>query len=234
MSHEIRTPLNAIMGYAQILRRKPGLPVDERAAVNTIEASGDHLLTLIDSVLDFSKIEAGRMELQAVDFDLTQLIQEVAAMFQGRCQEKGLQWRVEWTDQSPRSKVQGPKSEAESEAEGEFTAEDAKIAAQESGKELTTDHTDSTDEGKTGNTSYPCPSVSSVVKSSEASPRSLRLTSELVSIPVHADEGKLRQVLINLLGNAVKFTEHGEVVLRIERSHQSSASGGGASLITDH
>jgi len=36
MSHEIRTPLNAILGYAQILRRKPGLPEDEFTAVKTM------------------------------------------------------------------------------------------------------------------------------------------------------------------------------------------------------
>ena len=64
--------------------------------VETVENSGRHLLALINDILDVSKIEAGRMELQNINFDLTALIEGLSVMFQFRCEQKGLTWRVEW------------------------------------------------------------------------------------------------------------------------------------------
>ena len=101
MSHEIRTPMNAIIGYAQILQRDPELAGTQRHGVETIHRSGDHLLRLINDVLDISRIEAGRMELNPIDFDLHALLATLGVMFELRCKEKGLEWRLEGAGSGP-------------------------------------------------------------------------------------------------------------------------------------
>ncbi|NQZ07738.1 MAG: response regulator [Algicola sp.] len=135
VSHEIRTPLNAVLGYTQMLEREPGLAEQYKQKVRIIDRSGHHLLGLINDILDISKMQANAMTLHPVDFELVDLVEGIAVMFDGRCEEKRLKWHfINQTD---------------------------------------------------------------------------------VSIAVHGDQGKLRQILINLLGNAVKFTSEGTVTLTL-------------------
>ena len=135
MSHELRTPLNAILGFTQLLLHEPNLTPVQQESLNTINRSGDHLLTLINDILDLSKIEAGRITLQESEFDLHHLLINVGEMFSLRVKTKGLVFRLAPEPNTPRF--------------------------------------------------------------------------------IHSDESKLRQILINLLGNAIKFTPRGSITLTI-------------------
>ena len=94
MSHEIRTPLNAVLGYAQLLESDETLTPQQRQSIRTIDASGSHLLGIINDVMDLSKIETGHEELRITIFDLRVLVQELATMFELQCSRKGVDWQV--------------------------------------------------------------------------------------------------------------------------------------------
>jgi signal transduction histidine kinase len=95
MSHELRTPLNAVLGYTQLLKRSTNLTSQQRASLDTIQQSGEHLLTLINDLLDLAKIEAGKFELVETAVDLLDFLRRIADILRVRAEQKGLSFSFE-------------------------------------------------------------------------------------------------------------------------------------------
>jgi len=144
ISHEIRTPMNAILGFAD-LGTHLDLPPKPRDYFNKIGRAGQNLLGLIDDVLDFSKIESGKLQLEAVPYNLSDVLSQIADLFSWRAAEKGLELLV-------------------------WAVPDVPL--------------------------------------------------QLVGDPL-----RLSQVLVNLVGNALKFTASGQVVLRVELAGEAPVEG---------
>jgi PAS domain S-box-containing protein len=79
MSHEIRTPMNAVIGMSSLLWDTP-LTAEQREYVSIVRDSGQHLLSLLNSILDLSKIESGKLELEALPFSIRTLVDEVLSI----------------------------------------------------------------------------------------------------------------------------------------------------------
>ncbi len=89
MSHEIRTPMNGIIGMARILEYEP-LNDKSREYVQTIQASGDTLLNVVNGILDFANIESGKISLAKTAFDPSAAAREALDRFAEALRTKSL------------------------------------------------------------------------------------------------------------------------------------------------
>ena len=134
MSHEIRTPMSAIIGFSEL-----GLRKETSSEINTylkyINTASTSLLGILQDILDFSKLEVGRVTVEALPFNLNDVLDTISILFTGAAKQKGL---------------------------------------------------------------------------------NLTITSDsLIPCKISGDKLRLQQVLVNLIGNAIKFTEQGSVTLDV-------------------
>ena len=94
MSHEIRTPMNGILGMAEVLSHSPLAPA-QREMVDTICASGDALLSIINDILDLARIEAGKLALDIKPFVPATLAARVTALHAVTARRKDLDFDIQ-------------------------------------------------------------------------------------------------------------------------------------------
>jgi len=103
MSHEIRTPLNAVMGISQLMMDSP-LNNEQKSMLNTMNNSGNLLLTVVNDILDYSKIESDKLQLENTSFDMKEVIVDVINLMSSTAKKKHLQLEYQ-CDETPRQQM---------------------------------------------------------------------------------------------------------------------------------
>jgi signal transduction histidine kinase/CheY-like chemotaxis protein len=138
MSHEIRTPLNAIIGMSDLMSETK-LTNEQGRYVSVFKKAGDALLSLVNDILDLSKIEANQLVLEAIPFNVLELIEEVAEIYALQASDKNIE----------------------------------------------------------------------IIPSIDTSVNVYRI----------GDPGRLKQIILNLISNALKFTEEGDIVVSLSNAN---------------
>ncbi|MFN3800843.1 response regulator [Belliella pelovolcani] len=142
VSHELRTPLHAILGFTKLLLEEETDTI-KTEYLNAVKTAGDNLLFTVNDILDLSKIESGTILIEQLEFDIHQLIHEVASFLKIKAVQKKISFTVEIDAEVPKWII--------------------------------------------------------------------------------GDKNRLGQILINLIGNGIKFTDKGYVKLKLERVRENTS-----------
>ncbi|MBR1859316.1 MAG: response regulator, partial [Selenomonadaceae bacterium] len=88
MSHDIRTPMNAIIGFTNLALRDPKDSEKVGEYLGKIQASSNHLLSLINDVLEMSRIESGKIELEETNCSLPEILHDLNTIIIGQVESK--------------------------------------------------------------------------------------------------------------------------------------------------
>jgi len=93
MSHEIRTPMTAIIGFSDLALLED-MPEEVKGYVKNINIASKSLLGILQDILDYTKLEAGRVVIEALDFNVLDLLNTTSTLFLGAAQQKGLSFTI--------------------------------------------------------------------------------------------------------------------------------------------
>jgi len=89
MAHEIRTPLHQVIGFIELLASTP-LNEEQTDFVDMLQSSTHALMAIINDLLDFTKLEAGKMKLEAIPFEIKNVLQGSIAAVTPQAEDKHL------------------------------------------------------------------------------------------------------------------------------------------------